>query len=264
MTQAAHESLVVSTVGAARHIMLNRADRRNALTPDLCRDLTEAIESAGRDSQVRAVTLRGAGGHFCVGLDLKWFRSLGATPPTALLEDGLARFQGTIRAVVRCPVPVIAVLEGSVAGFGLDLALACDLRVAAESASFASAFARMGLVPDGGSTYTLPRLTGLEHALAILVAGETIPASRAVALGLAAMTVSNADIDSAVTALVTRIAGNARSSVATIKELVRGAERIAIDQHLEHEGNAQLVALRSEEFSTRLAAFVSGGSIRVR
>lgn len=260
MTQAAPESLIVSTVGPARHITLNRPHRRNALTPDLCRNLTEAIERAGRDAHVRAVTLRGAGGHFCVGLDLKWFRSLGATPSNALLEDGLSHFQGTIRAIVSCQVPVIGVLEGSVAGFGLDLALACDLRVAAESTSVTSAFARMGLIPDGGSTYTLPRLIGREHALRILVAGETIPADRVPALGLAAMTVPDPAIDSVVAALVTGIAENARSSVAMIKELVRHDEGIAIDQHLEREGKAQLAALRSEEFSARLAAFVSGSS----
>ncbi len=182
-TETVPTILVAHTVGAARFLLLNRPERRNALVPDLARKLAAEVRAAEQDKGIRAVALRGAGGHFSVGLDLKWYLTLGDTPPRSVLEEGLRAFQDTIRAVVRSPLPIIALLEGSVAGFGLDLALACDLRIAAHTTTLSSAFAQMGLVPDGGSTYTLPRLVGTEHASSILMSGETVDAERAQSIG---------------------------------------------------------------------------------
>jgi enoyl-CoA hydratase/carnithine racemase len=100
---------------AARFLLLNRPERRNALVPDLARKLAAEVRAAEQDKGIRAVALRGAGGHFSVGLDLKWYLTLGDTPPRSVLEEGLRAFQDTIRAVVRSPLPIIALLEGSVA-----------------------------------------------------------------------------------------------------------------------------------------------------
>jgi 2-(1,2-epoxy-1,2-dihydrophenyl)acetyl-CoA isomerase len=254
--RASAGELQAHTIGAARVLLLNRPERRNALVPDVARRLAIELHAAGGDPALRAVVLRGAGGHFCVGLDLKWFLSLGATPAQAVLEEGLAAFQDTVRAVVRCPLPVIAALEGSVAGFGLDLALACDLRIAARTASFASAFARMGLVPDGGSTYTLPRLVGTSRAAALLLGVVTPDAREALELGLVNDVVEPAQLDAAVHALVGRIAESARSSGERIKAWLRADDREALERRLKLEGRAQLDALRSEEFQARLRAFV--------
>ena len=158
------EELHARADGSAWRITVNRPDRRNALTPELAGEIADAVEKGAR-SGAAAVLLEGAGGHFCAGLDLRWLAALGAAPPPSEIRAGLEQFQAAILAIVRAPIPVIALIRGSAAGFGVDLAVACDLRVAGSTATFTSAFARMGLVPDGGSTYGLPRLIGDGAAL---------------------------------------------------------------------------------------------------
>ncbi len=242
---------------AVQFLTINRPVRRNALTPELARGIAEALDGVAESGQAELVVLRGAAGHFSAGLDLHWLRGLGDAPTVAALQHGLADFQAAVLAVVRCPVPVLAVVEGTAAGYGLDLALACDLRLASTTAAFTSAFARMGLVPDGGSTFTLPRLVGIGPALRLLLAGETIGAARAQAIGLVDEVVDVARIDSEVAALAGRLTAGATSSVRAIKRLVRAQEVGALEQVLAAEGAAQIQALQSPEFRQRLEAFAS-------
>jgi 2-(1,2-epoxy-1,2-dihydrophenyl)acetyl-CoA isomerase len=243
--------------GAVRHLTINRPARRNALTPGLARAIADGLDLVEEEGLAELVVLRGAGGHFSAGLDLHWLRGLGETPAIADLQRGLADFQAAVLAVVRCPVPVLAVVEGTVAGFGLDLALACDLRLASSTATFTSAFARMGLVPDGGSTFTLPRLVGIGPAMRLLLAGETIDASRAQAIGLVDEVVAGADLDGEVAALADRLTAGATTSVRAIKRLVRSQEVGALEQVLATEGAAQVQALQGPEFRRRLEAFAA-------
>jgi 2-(1,2-epoxy-1,2-dihydrophenyl)acetyl-CoA isomerase len=142
------------------------------------------------------------------------------------------------------------------------LALACDLRLAARSASFTSAFARMGLIPDGGSTFTLPRLVGIGPALRLLLAGDTIDAARATAIGLVDEVVDPAHVDAEVSALAAKLTAGATTSVRAIKRLVRAQEIGALEQVLATEGAAQLQALQGPEFRRRLAAFTARAAVR--
>lgn len=243
--------------GSIHRLILNRPARRNALTPDLARALAQEIEQIEEAGDARVILLSGAGGHFCAGLDLRWLDSLGSTPSIADLQRGLSDFQSAIIAVVRSPIPVLAVVQGTVAGFGFDLALACDMRLAGTSATFTSAFARMGLVPDGGSTFTLPRLVGIGPALRLLLAGETIDAARAQAIGLVDEVVRGDAIEAEVASLADRLTAGATSSVRAIKRLVRAQEVGALEQVLSTEGAAQLQALQGPEFRRRLDAFAA-------
>jgi 2-(1,2-epoxy-1,2-dihydrophenyl)acetyl-CoA isomerase len=243
--------------GAIHRLTLNRPARRNALTPGLARAIVEQLDLVEESGQAEVVVLQGAGGHFCAGLDLHWLRGLGESPSIADLQRGLGDFQAAVLAIVRCPVPVLGVVEGTAAGFGLDLALACDLRLAGADAKFTSAFARMGLVPDGGSTFTLPRLVGIGPALRLLLAGETIDATRAQAIGLVDEVVRSGAMDDEVAALAQRLTAGAASSVRAIKRLVRAQEVGALEQVLSAEGAAQLQALQGPEFKRRLEAFAA-------
>src|SRR6266540_483198 len=251
------DELLYSVEGPVHRLTLNRPARRNALTPALARELALAIDAIEESARAESVVLGGAGGHFCVGLDLHWLRSLGPSPTVAALQHGLSDFQAVVLAVVRCPVPVIAMVAGTVAGFGLDLALACDFRVAGAGASFTSAFAGMGLVPDGGSTFTLPRLVGLGPALRLLLAGETIDAMRAHAIGLVDDVVDDAALEQEIGRLTERLSANAPSSIRAIKRLVRAPEIGALEQALSTEGAAQVQALQGPEFRRRLESFAA-------
>jgi 2-(1,2-epoxy-1,2-dihydrophenyl)acetyl-CoA isomerase len=251
------DELLSRADGPIHWLTFDRPARRNALTPPLARALAVALDDVEDAGRAELVVLRGAGGHFSAGLDLHWLRQLGDAPAVADLQRGLADFQAAVLAVVRCPVPVLAVLEGTVAGFGLDLALACDLRLASRDASFTSAFARIGLVPDGGSTFTLPRLVGIGPALRLLLAGETIDAGRALAIGLVDEAVEPAALDAEVAALAGRLTAGATASVRAIKRLVRSQEVGALEQVLATEGAAQIQALQGPEFRRRLEAFAA-------
>jgi 2-(1,2-epoxy-1,2-dihydrophenyl)acetyl-CoA isomerase len=251
------DELLSQAEGAVHRLVLNRPARRNALTPGLARALAEEIDQAGDRGECRIITLSGAGGHFCAGLDLHWLRSLGELPSLPQLQHGLADFQSALLAIVRCPVPVLAVVQGTAAGFGFDLALACDLRLAAAGATFTSAFARMGLIPDGGSTFTLPRLVGVGHALRFLLTGETLDAPGARTMGLVDEVADDNELEHRVRRLVEAVAAGSPSSIRAIKRLVRASEVGALEQALSAEGAAQLQALQSTEFLRRLEAFAA-------
>jgi 2-(1,2-epoxy-1,2-dihydrophenyl)acetyl-CoA isomerase len=251
------DDLISRADGPAWRLTLNRPTRRNALTPALSHALAREIDRVSTAGSARVILLEGAGGHFCAGLDLRWLETLGATPSRDEIQRGLRQFQSAILAIVRAPVPVIAVIRGAAAGFGVDLAVACDTRLAGTSASFTSAFSRMGLVPDGGSTYGLPRLIGDGAALRFLLASETVNAQSALRWGLVDEVVEDGDLEARMTELAGALAANAPASLASIKRLCRAEEQAGLARALEAEGEAQTDAFLSPEFQRRLAAFLA-------
>ena len=254
--------LISQSDGPIHRLTLNRPARRNALTPELARNLTQEIEQIEEGGEARVILLSGAGGHFCAGLDLRWLDSLGETPLISDLQHGLSDFQSSVLAIVRCPIPVVAVVQGTAAGFGFDLSLACDMRLAGTSASFTSAFARMGLVPDGGSTFTLPRLVGVGRAIRVLTTDQSIDAQAALSIGLVEEVIEDKELEAGVSRIVGALISAAASSVRAIKRLSRAQEVGALEQALSSEGAAQLQALQSAEFRSRLEAFTAKISAR--
>lgn len=256
------DELLSQSGGPIHRLTLNRPARRNALTPALARQLAQAIEQVEEAGEARVITLSGVGGHFCAGLDLHWLRAFRGGPSIADLQHGLSDFQSAVIAIVRCPIPVIAIVQGTAAGFGFDLALACDMRLAGSSASFTSAFARMGLVPDGGSTFTLPRLVGVGRALRVLMTNQTLDAATALSIGLVEEVIDDATLDDGVLRIVGELLASADSSVRAIKRLCRAPEVGALEQALSTEGAAQLQALQGPDFLLRLEAFTVRASAR--
>ena len=250
------EELLSREEGPVHRLTLNRPARRNALTPGLAGAIATELDLIEERGAAQVVVLGGAGGHFCAGLDLHWLRSLGPLPPMAELQHGLSDFQSAVLAIVRCPFRSSPMVQGTAAGFGFDLALACDMRLAGSGATFTSAFARMGLVPDGGSTFTLPRLVGLGRALRLLMAGETSSAARAFTLGL---------VDEVRGRRRAGRGGRRRDETHRSPRRPRACARSsgwsgrdevgALEQALASEGAAQIQALQSPEFHRRLEAF---------
>ena len=249
--------LVSEADGPIHRLTLNIPSRRNALTPGLTRSLAQEIEQIEERAEARVILLTGAGGHFCAGLDLHWLRSLGSNPSISELQHGLSDFQSAIIAIVRCPVPVLAVVQGTAAGFGFDLALACDMRLAGSSATFTSAFARIGLVPDGGSTFTLPRLVGVGRSMRILMTGGTLDAREALSIGIVEEVIEDSTLDSGVRQTVNALLESSGPSIRSIKRLTRAPEVGALEQALASEGAAQLQALQGADFRIRLEAFAA-------
>jgi len=256
------DELLSQSGGPIHRLALNRPARRNALTPDLARRLAQEIEHVEEAGEARVIILSGVGGHSCAGLDLHWLSSLRGRPSIADLQHGLSDFQSAVIAIVRCPIPVLAVVQGTAAGFGFDLALACDMRLAGSSASFTSAFARMGLVPDGGSTFTLPRLVGVGRALRVLMTNQTLDAATALSIGLVEEVIDDATLDDGVLRIVAELLASADSSIRAIKRLCRAPEVGALEQALSTEGAAQLQALQGPDFLLRLEAFTVRASAR--
>jgi 2-(1,2-epoxy-1,2-dihydrophenyl)acetyl-CoA isomerase len=256
--------LVSEADGPIHRLTLNIPARRNAITPAHARSLAQEIEAIEEAGDARVILLAGAGGHFCAGLDLHWLASLGSSPGIAELQRGLSDFQSAVIAIVRCPLPVLAVVQGTAAGFGFDLALACDIRLASSTATFTSAFARIGLVPDGGSTFTLPRLVGVGRSMRILMSGETLDAREAYSIGMVEEVIEDPVLESGVRRIVDSLLESAGSSIRSIKRLTRAPEIGALEQALSSEGAAQLQALQGSDFRGRLQAFTARMASRGR
>ena len=205
--------------GAVALLKLNRPGALNALDSELVRALGDALERTTADASVRAVVITGEGGAFCSGADLK--EALGSLGAGADLGGRLAAFQRNVRLIAAAPQPVIAAVDGAAVGFGADLALACDLRLLSERAYFQEKFVGIGLMPDGGGTFMLPRLLGLGRALELMLLAERLDAPRAVELGLGLRVVPATELQAQALALATRLAEGPPLALASIKLATR-------------------------------------------
>lgn len=238
--------------GAVATITLNRPHTKNALDRALVEALAAALEAAGADDAVRAVVLTGEGGAFCAGADLKAAMAEGAF---ADLEGVLDRYHRVIRAITSAPKPVLAAVDGPAVGFGCDLALACDLRVLSTRAYLQEKFVKIGLMPDGGGTFFLPRLVGLGRAMELMLTGEAVGADRARELGLANRVVAPAELMEETMRLARELASGPPIAFAAIKRAVRVGLTGSLDDSLAAEREGQLRCLRSSDCAEGIGAF---------
>lgn len=223
----ADEILLQRREGQVLVLTFNRPESRNALTPELAGRLTVALDEAKHDDEVRAVVLGGAGGSFCSGIDLGGLMGLLGQEPSPSGRRALAKrvlggeLHGAIRALWDLPKPTVAAVRGSAAGFGLDLACACDLRVIAKDAKLAYPFVKRGLVPDGGTGHHLPRIVGLGRALELVLLGTPIDGDRAEAIGLANRALPSEEVEAAALELASRLAANAPIALAAAKHRLK-------------------------------------------
>lgn len=249
--------LAVERDGPVTLLRMNNPGKLNALSPLLTSELIEALEEAGSDRTVRAVVLTGEGRGFCAGADLGTLEGpyrRGERPSlSAFLREGYNRL---IPAVAGSPQPVVAAVNGVAAGAGVSLALACDLRVASEEASFTAAFSRIGLVPDSGACYFLPRVLGRARALEFALLSERVDAHAALAMGLVNRVVPAERLLEEATALARRLAELPTVALALTRRLFDEAATLPLQETLEREARAQDQAAATRDHLEGVLAFL--------
>ena len=250
----AHRALIHTVKGSVATITLNRPDRYNALNGQMVEELLEAVLTCHEDRAVRAVVLMGAGQAFCAGGDV---RELIEHPGTLALHVKrlLVPLHSVISCICRMSKPVIAGVGGVAAGAGMGLAMACDLAVAAESARFTMAYTKLGLPPDAGSSYFLPRLVGLRRAMELNFTNRVLTADEAKEWGLVNRVVPDAEIVTAVDAMANDLAFGPTLALGRAKRLLFMSDHASLETQMENE--AQLIALSSQtaDFQEGVQAF---------
>lgn len=233
-------------------LTLNRPEVLNGLTDEVLDAITDGCSEAASNDELRAVIITGAGRGFCSGQDLRTDLGERGIDVGGHLRD---HYVPMIMAIRRLEKPVIAAVNGVAAGAGMSLALAADFRIAAESARFVQAFVRIGLVPDSGSTYFLPRLIGVAKSLELAMLGETVDADHALQLGLVHRVVPDEELPSAARAFAVRLTHGPRS-LGLIKRLLTASLDSDLASQLEAEELAQLEATTTDDFREGVTAFL--------
>ena len=245
--------LRIETADGVATVTLDRPDALNALTVPLKEALVEAFRAFASDDAVRAVVLTGAGRAFCAGQDLHERLQPDALP---LADEIRARYNPLIRAMRALPKPIVAAVNGVAAGAGASLAFACDIRIAAEAASFLLAFGRVGLIPDSGATWLLPRLIGGAKAAELALTTDPLSAADAERLGLVARVVPAAELVQEARALARRLAAAAPVALALTKEALERSWAASFEEQLELEADLQGRAGSTADHAEGIAAFI--------
>lgn len=256
-TDSPDNELLVTTQGAVRILAMNRPQTKNGLTLELLSAVLDALKAIESDPSIRAVVLTGKGDAFCSGLDFRAAMHLVQAGGSDFAEQTEHRirnyFHATIRALTALSKPVIAYLDGVAAGFGCDLALACDMRIGTKKARFGEIFIKRGLMPDGGGTYTLPRLVGLGRAFDLMLTGDIVEAEEAQRIGLLSRIVEG---EADALAFAERIAAGPPLVMAEIKKAVYAGLGQNLCDALENEVRGQVRLLRSQDFIEGVSAFL--------
>jgi 2-(1,2-epoxy-1,2-dihydrophenyl)acetyl-CoA isomerase len=245
--------------GAVLTITLNRPDVLNAFNAAMHRALAAALKDA-RDGGVRAVVITGAGRGFCVGQDLTEFREAPGDIGSRLRDN----YHPNIRAIRALEKPVIAAVNGAAAGAGMSLACACDLRIAADSATFVPAFINIGLIPDSGGSYFVTRILGPARAFEWLTSGKRVTAAEAQAWGLVSEVVETGALPTRAAELAAQLADLPTRGIGMTKRLLDHAVTATLEQQLEREAQLQTAATQTEDFKEGVAAFLEKRPARFR
>jgi 2-(1,2-epoxy-1,2-dihydrophenyl)acetyl-CoA isomerase len=247
--------VLVSFDSGVLRVTLNRPDKLNALNPEMHKLLRQALERAAEEREVRALLLGGAGRGFCAGQDLSERDvSPGAAPIDLSVSLG-SYYNPLVRRLRELPKPVVCAVNGVAAGAGANLALACDIVIAARSASFVQSFARIGLVPDAGGTWILPRLVGSARAMGLALLGEKLSAEQAGEWGLIWKVVDDAKLAEESLSLAKALADGPTRGYGLIKKAMRASSVNSLDAQLELERDLQREAGYSEDYREGVTAF---------
>ena len=238
-------------------IVLNRPRTLNALSSEMIEELLDAARQTGEDGEAKVLILTGAGRAFCFGADISLFRRTGGMPQPDIVHALLAKSQEMIRCLSGMPKPTIAALNGFATGLGLDIAMACDLRIAAEGAKLGESFISMGLVPDGGGTYFLPRLVGMARAAEMIFTGEPIAAKEAERMGLINLVVPGQDLEKTARRWADKFTSKSSLALALAKKAIWESLSGDLNSALKMEAECQKMCLQSPEHNEAVEAFLA-------
>jgi len=238
--------------GPIARMTLNRPDRLKSFTAKMHEEVRDALANLG---DARVVVLTGAGRGFCAGQDLN-DRAVAPGQAVDLGETVQACWNPLIRALTSLPQPVIARVNGVAAGAGANVAIACDIVVAAKSAKFIQSFSAIGLIPDSGGTWHLPRLVGQARALGLALTGEPLPAEKAAEWGLIWKAVEDDALDAEVDAIADKLAALPPLGLAAIKEMIRTSWQYSLDEELDRQAGTMRRLGFTEDYREGVAAFL--------
>jgi len=253
----AYEQLIVDVADGVGTIRLNNPSRLNALSEVMTRELLEVLDRFGRDRSVRAILLTGEGRGFSSGADLSALQEpylKGERPKLSFfLQEG---YNKLIPLITVSPKPVVAAVNGVVAGAGVSVALACDLRIASQEASFSMAFVRIGLIPDAGSTYLLPRTVGMARALELALLSEKVDAAKALEIGLVNRVVPTESLLAEASDLCRKLAALPTTAIALTKRIFEESSRLSLAKAMDREAQVQDVAAATNDHLEGVLAFL--------
>ena len=240
-------------------ITLDRPEVLNALNPEMAEGLSKATAALADDDTARCVVIKGAGDHFMAGGDVRHFHDMLKNAPGEVennISGEIASVHAAIVSIRTMPKPVIASIRGASAGFGMSLVAACDLAIAAEDSVFSLAYIRIGTSPDGGSTWTLPRMVGLKRAMELALLGDRITPQQARDYGLINWVVPTAELDTMTAEIADRLAAGPVTALARTKALLNASSGAALEGQLAAEKSSFIAGVTGPEFAEGVSAFV--------
>lgn len=252
-----YETIQSEMHGAICVLTLNRPDRLNALTVEVAKDFKASVHEA-LERGARCIVLTGAGRAFCAGGDLREMQEIAGREGRveAFFDEPLRILNESILLIRQTPVPFIAAVNGVASGGGCNLALACDLVIAAESAKFNQAFIKIGLVPDCGGTFILPRLVGWKRAAELMFTGDLITAQRAAEMGMINSVAADGELMSQVMAMAEKLADAPTAAIGRIKALLDASATNDCKDQLDAEREAQIESGKTRDFVEGVSAFL--------
>lgn len=244
--------IILSTSDGIATLQLNRPEAMNSLEPEIVEEFMLALEQIQNDNSVRVVVLTGSGKAFSAGGDLNYLVNL---TDSITARNFIASVGQLVKRLMSLKKPVIAMVNGVAAGAGFNLALACDIIYCAQSARFSQSFAKVGLVPDCGGLYLLPRIVGFHKAKELMFTGDLIDSETALRLGIVNQVLADGELKAATYKLAARLAQSAPLAIGMIKNMVNQSDTFDLDGTLECEANLQALCLQTEDHKEGVAAF---------
>lgn len=253
----AYQTIEFNIIDNAATLRLNRPDKLNSFNTEMHEEVKSALDKIEQDNTVRALLITGAGRGFCAGQDLSDRAVAPGSNSVDLGESVEMRYNPMIRRLTNLPMPVVCAVNGVAAGAGASLAFASDICIASASAKFIMSFANIGLVPDSGSSWVMPRLVGQARALGMALTGEPVKAEQAQAWGLIWKCVEDNQLDDVANALISKFAKAPTRGLAETKKLIRGAFSRSLDEQLDLERDQMRALGYSDDYKEGVDAFIN-------